>query len=42
LRYSKALELGNKQQAIMDEILQKPGIELNWQELNLSEIIAKL
>ncbi|MBL7843718.1 MAG: FAD-dependent monooxygenase [Cyclobacteriaceae bacterium] len=42
LRYSYALETGRKQKAIMDEVLSRPGIDKNWETLNLEEIISKL
>lgn len=42
LRYSYTLETGRKQKAIMDEVLSRPGIDKNWETLNLEEIISKL
>ncbi|MBX2957490.1 MAG: FAD-dependent monooxygenase [Cyclobacteriaceae bacterium] len=42
LRYSYALETGRKQKAIMDEVLSRPGIDKNWETLNLEEIVSKL
>ena len=41
-RYSEAIARGNKQQAIMDEVLARPGIEESWEKLDLEEIIEKL
>jgi kynurenine 3-monooxygenase len=42
MRYSTALMQGYKQQAIMDDILSSKHIENNWQQLDLSSVIAKL
>jgi len=42
MRYSTALMQGYKQQAIMDDILSLKDIENNWQQLDLSGVIAKL
>ena len=41
-RYSEAMARGNKQQAIMDKVLARPGIEEDWEQLNLSKIISEL
>ena len=41
-RYSEAMARGNKQQAIMDKVLARPGIEEDWEQLDLSEIIREL
>ena len=41
-RYSEAWALGQKQQAIMDEVLQQEGIEANWEELDLEAIVGRL
>ena len=41
-RYSEAWALGQKQQAVMDEVLARPGIEENWEELDLMEVILLL
>lgn len=41
-RYSEALALGQKQQAIMDKVLDKPGIENNWQTINFDQLIQAL
>ncbi len=41
-RYSEAIARGNKQQAIMDEVLSRPGIEANWEGLDFDSIISKL
>lgn len=42
LRYSYALEAGEKQQAILDEVMRIPGIEKKWNELNYESVINKL
>lgn len=41
-RYSEAIARGDKQQAIMDEVLSQPDIEKSWEELDLDTIISKL
>lgn len=41
-RYSEAWALGRKQQAIMDKVLDQPGIEENWEELDIETIINQL
>ncbi|MFO0322615.1 MAG: FAD-dependent oxidoreductase [Bacteroidota bacterium] len=42
IRYSEALENGNKQQAIMDKIMQIPNIEVKWQSEEVEQAILKL
>jgi len=42
LRYSEAFEIGKKQQAIMDEVMQNPTILKNWESVDLEEIVMKL
>ncbi|MBK6266606.1 FAD-dependent monooxygenase [Marivirga sp. S37H4] len=42
MRYSDALKTGKKQQTIMDEIMSRPGILENWQQLDSHLIIDKL
>jgi kynurenine 3-monooxygenase len=42
LRYSEAYEIGKKQQAIMDEVMQKPNILENWESIDLKAIVQKL
>ena len=42
LRYSEAFEIGKKQQAIMDEVMQRPDILENWESIDLEEIVQKL
>ena len=41
-RYSEAIARGNKQQAIMDEVLSRPGIVENWEQLDFEAIINQL
>jgi kynurenine 3-monooxygenase len=41
-RYSEALAMGKKQQAIMDKVLMQPDIEENWEALNFEEIVEML
>ncbi len=41
-RYSEAHALGRKQQAIMDKVLEKPGIAQDWEDLDLEEIVNLL
>lgn len=41
-RYSEALKTGQKQKAIMDEVLHLPNIENSWQLLDFESIAAKL
>jgi kynurenine 3-monooxygenase len=40
--YSVAYETGQKQKRIMEEVLKKPGIETNWNELDFGEIVGRL
>ena len=42
MRYSEALEKGNKQRAIMDEVMESLGPYQNWQKLDFNLIITKL
>lgn len=42
IRYSEAYAQGQKQRAIMDEVMALPGIDENWNELNLAEIANRL
>ena len=41
-RYSEALQIGLKQQAIMNKILEQEGIEGNWESLDFDQIITQL
>lgn len=42
LRYSYALETGQKQKVIMDEVMRSPGVFVNWESVNLEAIVNKL
>jgi kynurenine 3-monooxygenase len=42
LQYSHAYTTGQQQKAIMDEVMQQPGIHTTWEKLNFSEIAARL
>ncbi len=42
LRYSEALQIGKKQQAIMDEVMSDPDIFEKWEDLDLQEIVNRL
>jgi kynurenine 3-monooxygenase len=43
IRYSKALSEGKKQQAIMDKIMELPGIESKWDSPEIEqEILSRL
>lgn len=42
LRYSEALRIGKLQDKIMEEVIRTPGVEHNWENLNLREIRDKL
>jgi len=42
IRYSEALNIGYKQKAIMDKVMQQPGIASTWTSLNFEQIIAQL
>lgn len=39
IRYSEALSRGNKQEAIMQEVMQMPGIEENWDSTEVEQYI---
>lgn len=41
-RYSDALKTGQKQKAIMDEVLSRPGIETSWQEIDFEDIAHQI
>jgi kynurenine 3-monooxygenase len=41
IRYSEALERGQRQEAIMQEVMQLPGIEDNWQTGTIEEFILE-
>ncbi len=42
LRYSEALSIGKKQDKIMQEVMQQPDIQTQWESLNFEEIVRKL
>jgi kynurenine 3-monooxygenase len=42
IRYSEAYAKGQKQKAIMDEVMKQPGIFENWEKLDLGEIVKKV
>jgi kynurenine 3-monooxygenase len=42
IRYSQAYLTGQKQKRIMDEVIARPDIFENWQQLNFKEIVDKL
>ncbi|NVK83210.1 MAG: FAD-dependent monooxygenase [Cytophagia bacterium] len=42
LRYSEALAIGKKQQEIMDKVMEYPGIEIAWQNLDFASIVNQL
>jgi kynurenine 3-monooxygenase len=42
IRYSEAYTTGQKQRMIMDKVMQTPGIENNWQNLNFKAIADAL
>jgi len=40
--YSQALNMGNRQRAIMDEVMQTPNIHQDWTHLDFASIVARL
>jgi kynurenine 3-monooxygenase len=42
IRYSEALEMGRRQKAIMDKVMEKPNIAGTWESLNFAEIAGQL
>jgi kynurenine 3-monooxygenase len=42
LRYSTALATGQKQKAIMDEVMKTPGIGTAWEKLDFESIVNRL
>jgi kynurenine 3-monooxygenase len=40
--YATALETGRRQQQIMHEVLKKPGIQSDWEQLDFASIVSKL
>lgn len=41
-RYSEAWALGRKQQAIMDKVLDQPGVEEHWKSLDFEAIVNQV
>lgn len=41
-RYSEAWALGRKQQAIMDKVLDQPGVEEHWEDLEFEAIVNQV
>jgi kynurenine 3-monooxygenase len=42
IRYSEAYATGQKQKAIMDEVMKKPDIASTWQSLPFDQIVRQL
>lgn len=42
IRYSEAIERGQQQKLIMDEVMKRPDILEKWEEVDLSEIVNQL
>jgi kynurenine 3-monooxygenase len=42
IRYSEAYATGQKQKRIMDEVMERPGIAGDWEQLNFKEIVDRL
>ena len=42
IRYSEALEMGERQKSIMDKVMAMPEIEKRWESLNFAEIVGQL
>lgn len=42
MRYSEAKLIGDRQNAIMDEVMRKPEIEHKWHELNFKHLVERL
>ena len=42
LRYSYALSTGQKQKAIMDEVMKTPGIATTWEKLDFESVVSRL
>ena len=41
IRYSEALEMGQRQKAIMDKVMRTPNIDKVWEQLNFAEIVEQ-
>jgi kynurenine 3-monooxygenase len=42
ISYSQAYRTGKRQKKIMEEVMKKPGIASEWQNLNFKEIVDQL
>lgn len=42
IRYDHARRTGIKQKRIMDRVMQQPGIETNWEQLNFEQLVQQL
>jgi kynurenine 3-monooxygenase len=42
IRYSEALAIGKKQKEIMDEVMNRVGIEKNWEAVDFGSLILRL
>lgn len=42
MRYSEALAAGKLQQKVMDEVMSTPGIDSNWEQIDLKDVIDRL
>lgn len=42
MRYSEAIEKGEKQKAIMDKVMEQEDILQNWESVNLEQVVSKL
>ena len=42
LRYSEALEIGRKQQKIMDKVMEQESLEEHWESLDFESIVRQL
>src|SRR5690606_32608003 len=42
IRYSDAHEVGQRQKKVMDEVMKRPGIKDNWEQLDFAQIVEAL
>ncbi len=42
MRYSEAQANGKRQRIVMDEVMKRPGIKSNWEQLDFKQIINRL
>jgi hypothetical protein len=42
IRYSEAYATGQRQKAVMDEVMKKKGIFENWEKLDFGGIVSKV